>query len=187
MRRCSSPSRLLLALFGLSLLLLGLGCSQCHRGPEELPPWRFQSERAHYDIVLPGEWRREPQGSINPHAELATSRDNSLFFLIIPQRLPSFPRPTTLELKETALALLESTVDDFAIDRQGSIELDGIPALSVFASGSLDQRRLTYITTYLTHGEFGYQLIAFSEKEFEDLLIREMDIILSTWRFHSPE
>ena len=179
------PSRSLLLLFGFALLLLFSGCSQCHRSTEEFPPWRFGSERADYEIVLPGEWRREPAGSINPHAELATSRDDSLFFLVIPQQLPSFPRPTTLELKETALAHLETTVDDFAIDRQGSIELDGIRALSVFASGSLDERRLSYITTYLTHGDFGYQLVAFSEKEFEELLIREKDIILSTWRFPS--
>lgn len=162
------------------------GCKNCARSEPDLPPWRFESEAGEYAISFPGQWRREPAGSINPYAELAASRDGILYFMVIPQQLPTFPKPDMSELRATALKRLEETVDDFRIDRQGTIDLDGVEATTIFASGRLGERSISYINTYLIESDFGYQIVAFTESEHKEVLFQEMDLILSTWVIQRP-
>lgn len=176
-----------LLFLGVFLSLVLLGCQGCPQSAEDLPPWRFVSDAAEYEVTFPGDWRREPAGSINPFAELAASRESTLFFMVIPQEMPQFPRAQMSEMRDLAIARLEETVEDFTIDRQGHVEVDGVTGTTIFASGRLNDRSIAYINTYLIHGDFGYQLIAFTEREHKEKLFQEMDFILSTWRFQTSE
>ena len=175
-----------LALAILVLLFAATPCDGCDSQEKEPDPWLFTSEDADFSVVLPGHWQSEPRGSVNPHADIAASRDDTYFFMVIPQELPTFPRPDVFEFKRTALQTLDGSVEDFVIARQGPIELDGQSGVTVFANGTLNDRNIRYITSYVIRGDVGFQIIAFTEMDNESTLISEMDIILSTWRF-SPD
>lgn len=172
----------------LATLFLGAGCSSCENVVKKAdPPWIKKGEIAPYELLFPGTWQLERPESINPHAEIAASREDKYFLLVIPQELPEFPRPDVFALQKTALQMLQDSVDNFLIERQGPLELDQTPGLSVFARGELQGRAIRYITSYIVHGDFGYQIIAFAELEDEQTLLEDMDLILSHWRFTDTE
>lgn len=177
---------LAMALIG---LFFGTGCGSCSQtvAKKEAPPWIQRGEMAPYELLFPGTWRLERPESINPHAEIAASRDDKYFLLVIPQELPEFPRPDVFALQKTALHLLQDSVDNFIIERQGPIELHDSSGLTVFARGDLQGRTIRYITSYLVHGDFGYQIVAFAELEDEQTLLEDMELILSQWRFLDRE
>src|SRR5690554_5049410 len=144
-------------------LLLGAGaCGGCDESSGSLPPWRVTGERAPYALTFPAAWIAEPPHSINPHAEVAASLDDSLFVMVLPQKMPTFPTPDVHELQRLAMATLDSSVDNLIIDRQSPIRLDGAEGLSVMARGELDGDPVRYINAYLVHQGYGYQIIAFA-------------------------
>ena len=170
------------------LLIVSLaGCESCRtEDPGELPPRLVEGNRAPYSLYLPGAWRLEPAGSINPDADMAAHFEDRLFLLVIPQALPSFPRPDVHQLKREAVGVLEQAVDDLRVERQGALELDGVSGLSVFALGSLGEQEVRYVTAYVVHEDHGYQIIGFSDAQHQDELLAGVDSILSTWRFGAP-
>lgn len=174
------------ALFAMALLGSS-ACSDCRSSTPEATPWLFESQSASYEILFPPHWTAERPGELNPHADAAASVDDSLFFMVIPQELPTFPRPDVRQLKRSGLALLEATVDDLVVERQGPIELDGISGLTVIARGQLEDRQIRYINSYLIDGDMGYQIIAFAHMEQEEVLMTEIDAVLSQWRFTGDE
>lgn len=178
------------ALFFAALLVVGAttACDECGAttGDDERP-WRFVSDDADYELVFPGEWVLEPEGSINPHADVAASRDDTFFFMVIPQTLPSFPNPDVLELKRTALEMLDDSVDNLVVERQGPLELGGVSGLTVFTDGEVDGQSVAYITSYVIRNNMGYQIIAFTDQEHASKLFDETDAILSTWEFVDDE
>ena len=178
-----SLSTVAFLLTGLVLLASLAGCDRCNSSAEEELPWRFISDDVPYEIIFPPEWSLEPQGAINPHADMAASRDNTFFFMVIPQQLPSFPDPDVFDLKRAALEMLDDSVENLVIERQGPLTLDEVSGLTVFARGELDGESISYITSYVIHEDVGYQIIAFTEEEQAAILFEETDAILSMWSF----
>ncbi len=170
----------------LAMLLLTstglIGCDGC-QSDDEAPPWRYTAERGNYEIVFPGQWVSVRPDEINPHAEVVAHRDDTLYLMVIPQQLPSFPSPDVYQLKDLALEMLEESVDELIVDRQGAVELDGTSGLTVFATGRLDGDDISYITTYAVDDDYGYQIIAFSDANDDTELFDEVDTILSRWHF----
>lgn len=167
------------------LLLATAGCNPCERFETESPPWRHTGGEAPYEVVLPADWVAQPPHTVNAHADLVAMRNEAMYFMVIPQELPSFPPPDVFELKERALEMLDESVDELVIERRSSLEIDGVSGLTVFARGTIDQQPVHYITVYVIDGEYGYQIIAFSDEQQRSQLFEQMDTILSTWQFSS--
>ncbi len=175
-----------LTLIGCALFvtaLLSVGCERCKSAGDDAPPWRFVSESAPYQVIFPPEWTAESPESINPHADVAANRENLYFFMVIPQELPTFPSPTLEDVRDAALNMLDQSVDNFTVDRQGPLELDGARGTTVFATGEIEGDSIAYIASYVIHGDFGYQIIAFTEGDRYGKLFEEVDVILSNWQF----
>lgn len=177
------------ALWAMILIMVSLaGCESCRsEDPGELPPRLVEGTNAPYSFYLPSTWRLEPAGSINPDADVAAHFEDRLFLLVIPQALPSFPRPDVHQLKREAVGVLEQAVEDLRVERQGPLELDGVSGLSVFALGTLGEQEVRYVTAYVVHEEHGYQIIGFADAQHQDELLAGVDSILATWRFGTPE
>lgn len=165
------------------VVVFSIGCDRCSENVEEPPAWKFASQAAPYEVVFPGEWSREPDGAINLHADLEASRDERLFFIVIAEELPRHPPRNLLELKDEGIKLLDSSIDDLVVERVGPLELDGVSGLTVFASGEFDGESITYINSYVIAGDYGYQIIAYSDADKESKLFDEVDLILSHWQF----
>ncbi|RAL25338.1 hypothetical protein DL240_03765 [Lujinxingia litoralis] len=161
-------------------------CKGCDPQGVDAPPWRVEGERAPYALSFPASWIAEPPHSINPHAEVAASLNDTLFFMVIPQKLPTFPTPDVFELQRLGIDTLDQAVDNLIIDRQSPIRLDGIEGLSVIARGELDGDPVRYINAYLVRDGYGFQLIAFASDEHSEALITEVDAILASWKNLSP-
>ncbi len=171
-----------------ALLVMFTGCDSCRTpDPGDGPPRPYVSTSAPYSLEVPTTWTREPDGAINPDADFSASFEDRLFFMVIPQALPTFPRPDVDALKREALQVLEQAVDDLTVERRGSIELDGVSGRSVYALGTLGDQSVRYVTAYAVYDDFGFQIIAFSEAQHEELLLSEVDSLLSTWRFGTPQ
>ena len=172
----------------LAFFALLAACSPCSSTPEEdVEPWRFSSEDDAFELVFPGTWHPEPTGSINPHAVIEAHREDTLFFMVIPQQMPTFPNPDVFDLKRAALAMLDDSLEDFVIERQGPFSLDGVSGLTVYARGTVDGQKVSYINSYIIHQGIGYQIVAFTDATEKDLLFEEVDRILSTWSFLKPQ
>lgn len=170
-----------------ALLGAAVGCEGCElldRGPS---PWKFSSDEADYELVFSGEWTAEPPQSINPHADVAASRDGQMYFMVIPQQLPSFPDPDVFDLKDAALEMLDESVDDLVIQRQGPVEIDGVEGMSVIATGEVEGRPTRYVTCYVIHDETGYQVISFAREQHGSELFEEVDDLLARWQFTDSE
>ncbi|MFU8805736.1 MAG: hypothetical protein ACNA8W_18120 [Bradymonadaceae bacterium] len=168
--------------------LLVLATSSCQRSPvEQTPePWKFQSAAAPYELIMPGAWIVEDGEEINPYADFAASLDDSIFLIIIPQELPIFPMPDLTSFKSASVDLLRDNLDEFQIQRQGSIVLDGHEGHTVFIKGLVVGERIQYIATYVTRDVWGYQIIAWGPVIKERDLIDHVDAILTKWRFTGP-
>ncbi len=178
-----SPIAVLLA--GLLLILAGTGCDGCTDSPtpEQERPWKVASETAPYELVFPAEWTAEPPEAINSHADIAAHRDDKFFFMVIPQVIPEFPKTDVFALQQIGMEMLDESLENLVLERQGPLELDGVSGLTVFARGEIDGESIQYITSYAIHRDIGYQIIAFSEKEHATELFRDKDVILSGWKF----
>ena len=183
MQITAAPS-IAFVLSGLLALTAWTGCDGCsNAGQEEQLPWRVISEEAGYELIFPGTWAADSPASINAHADIAAHRDDTFFFLVIPQELPDFPKPDVFELQQAGMEMLDESLEDLVIERQGPLELDGVSGLTVFARGVLDGESIHYITSYAIHDDIGYQIIAFTDEDHATKLFRDTDTILSNWTF----
>jgi hypothetical protein len=172
---------------------MGAGCdSESNDSQDTRGPWRFESQLAPYTLEVPGEWEKTPSSDINQFADLVLTVDERFAdgepfrVIIIPQELPHYdgvPTPDALAIKRASLNLLRKRVDKFEIQREGPLDLDGEPALSVFAEGMDNHKPVQYITTYATHGDFGYQIVAWGPRKQQEGLVQAVDELLSGWQF----
>lgn len=165
------------------LVATAIGCDGCEwfdRGPS---PWEFTSDEADYRLIFPGQWQAEPAESVNPHADVAASIDGELFVMVIPQQLPSFPDPDVFDLKDAALDMLDDSVDNLVVERQGPVELDGVSGMSVIATGEVDGEPTRYVTCYAVRDGVGYQVVSFAREDRASKLFEEVDTLLAGWQF----
>lgn len=180
-RLIATTALLVTGLFLATGLLACDGCSSPDE--EELKPWRFASDDAAYQVEFPSHWSPEPVENINPHADIAAHREDTYFFMVITQELPTFPNPDILELKRRALEMLDESVDNLVIESQGPLDLDEVSGLTVFARGEVDGDEISYITSYVIRDGIGYQIVAFTNRDHSSTLFEETDTILSSWSF----
>lgn len=168
-----------------------MGCERGNGGAEtDEEPWRFESEQAPYAIDLAGDWQQTPAEDLNRFADLAVHMHRRFFVIVIPQELPRFEGVESADasdLKRASLGLLEERIDSFDVEREGPVEIDDKPGLSVFARGSDDQIPVQYINTYVTHADWGYQIIAWAPKKQRDGLVAAVDELVAGWSFTGDE
>ena len=149
---------------------------------------RFESDSAPYSVELPTGWRLESQGALNKHADLKASKRDRLFLIVIPQELPKLKGiegPDVESLKEASLARMKKNVDNLQIEREGPVTLETGDGVSVFAEGRADGDRVQYVATYVTHGRWGYQIVAWGPPSAQSALVDEVDAIIKGWQFSS--
>ena len=174
----------------LSLIALFLvaGCSDRKKKsePKQKPPWTFESEAAPYLLTLPGEWKKEDPAVLNEFADLALTHPDDLFFIVIPQELPQIEgvaAPDALDLKRAGVTLMETQIDDLQVQKQGPVRVDQRQGQSVVAQGLVDGQEVKYLTTYLTEGDWGFQLIGWAPIERRRSLLVRIDELLTGWKF----
>ena len=142
-------------------------------------------------MTVAGEWKREDPAAINEFADLAITHPDDLFFIVIPQLLPQIEgvdAPDALDLKRASVTLMETQIDDLQIQKQGPVRVDQRQGQSVVARGVVDGQQVKYLTTYLTEGEWGFQLIGWAPIERQRSLLVRVDELLTGWRFaEKPE
>ncbi len=151
------------------------------------PRESFVSQQAPYRVELPAGWTttRKPD-KLNPHADLAATRDERLFAIVIPQKLPELDGvdpPGADALKDASLERMRSNVNDLRVEQEGPVSLEGGEGVSVFAEGTVDDDTVQYIATFVTHGHWGYQIIAWGPAEDEAELVDQVDSLIGGWQF----
>lgn len=174
----------------LSLILLlvtfAFGCESEPKSATPEVPIQFQSSQAPYRLTLAHPWKTTTADALNTFADLAANYNDTLYMIVIPQKLPAIPGvdpPDALALKRASLAVLEEKLHGFTIDRQGPIKLDNELGQSVFAHGQSEKQQIQYVATYVTRGEWGFQIVGWGPSDKSPLLIVEMDRILTSWKF----
>lgn len=163
-------------------------CKGSPESTEPSAPWVHTSEATRYELTIPPSWTREDQPKkINSFADLAVNLDNSLFLIVIPQKLPTFPVPDARALKTAGMEVMQKTITDMQLKRQGDIVLDSVSGASIFFEGTVETERIQYIATYITNAGWGYQIIAWGSLAAERRLIEEVDQILAGWKFLDRE
>ena len=175
----------------LALAVLATGCEQQKKAPKKpKQPWTWESEKAPYALELAGEWKRDDPAVLNEFADLAVTHDDDLFFIVIPQELPDIAgveRPDALDLKRAGVTLMEAQIDDLEIQKQGPVRVDERQGQTVVARGIVDNQQVKYVTTYLTEGDWGFQLVGWSPIERRrDLMVR-IDELLAGWSFEADD
>ncbi|MFW6053679.1 MAG: hypothetical protein ACOC9J_02590 [Persicimonas sp.] len=154
--------------------------------PEPAPPWRYVSDTAPYAIEVPGQWEQRDADEINSFADVALHMQGRFFAIVILEEIPNFEgvkSPGADSLKRASLELLKERVDSFAVEREGPVSVDGQAGLTVFATGLDGQNPVQYITTYLTRGAWGYQVVVWGPKDSEDQLTAATDALMDGWNF----
>lgn len=144
-----------------------------------------ESKRAPYTVELPKGWSEKPTEQLNEHADLAATRNDRLFLIVIPQKLPAVESVDVHSLKEASVARMRKRVDDLEIEREGPVTLKRGSAVSVFAEGVADGHPVQYVATFVTHGQWGYQIVAWGPADAEVDLIDDVDAFVGGWQFRS--
>ncbi|MEZ4462026.1 MAG: hypothetical protein R3E66_20365 [bacterium] len=168
------------------LALLATSCDSTPKKPEPAAPLDFKSTVAPYTVKLSSPWTLTTADTLNTHADLAATYDDTLYLIVIPQKLPAIPGvdpPDALALKRASLAVLEERLKGFQIARQGPIKIDDEIGQSVFASGETEGQQIQYVATYATRGDWGFQVVGWGPKDKASLLTAEVDRVLSSWKF----
>ncbi len=166
------------------------GCdSQSNDGtdqPNELPRETFSSDKAPYRVRLPSGWKTRSTDDLNPHADLAATYHDRFFLIVIPQKLPDLDGvepPGVDALKEASLERMRGNVEDLKIEQEGPVTLEEGEGTSVFAEGKVDESRVQYIATFVQHGHWGYQIIAWGPATDESRLVDAVDTFIGGWQF----
>jgi hypothetical protein len=150
-------------------------------------PWTFASESAPYSVTMPPDWSAEDPKVFNSFADFAARKDQ-LHLIVIPQKLPRLAGaapPDALALKRAAVSVMEESIDDLQVLKQGPIAIDGLDGHTVFATGKVEGEPHHYITTYTTAGDWGFQIIAWAPSARERALTAEIDGLLESWDFRA--
>ncbi len=145
-----------------------------------LETWEFKSEL--FKIKLPSSWKKEKPENLNSFAKFAASKNDSHFILVIPQKLPEIPgveTPDAFALKRASINIMRSVDKEFKIEVEGPAKIGNIVAQSVVASGVVEGEKLQYVTSYLTSGNNGIQIVAWGPYEEGKSLVQETDKILA--------
>lgn len=171
----------------LIIVLFAFACDSSEKDANSgAKSFTFKSEKAPYSLTLTEPWTRSKSDELNAHADIAANYQQLLFFIVIPQLLPDIPGvdpPDSLALKRASISVLEEQIADFVVDKQGPIRLADTTGQSVIASGTSDGARVKYVTTYVSRGLWGYQIVGWGPIAHESLLVAEMDRILTSWTF----
>jgi hypothetical protein len=146
----------------------------------------FESSQAPYSATIHPGWTRIDAASLNSHADYAATRDETLYLMVIPQSLPQvgdMDPPSATALKEASLDRMSKNVQEFRVEREGPVKLESTEGISVFAEGVSDGTHIQYIATFLTHGAWGYQVIAWGPAYTEDKLVNAVDRFFDGWQF----
>ena len=153
--------------FLLLVAISWMACSEKQEKPEtpDAPAWTFESEAAPYRITLDGTWQKEPN-VLNEFADLTATHPDGLFFIVIPQLLPQIEgvdTPDALDFKRAGVTLMQEQIGELQIQKQGPIRVDDRQGQSVVARGVVQEdQQVTYVTTYLTDGDWGFQLVGWA-------------------------
>ena len=171
-------------------LLLSTGCRNEAAKKEKSKEAATQQQIVHkgesYTVALDPSWTVEDPKPLNSYADFAASKDEVLFFLIIPQPLPALPdvpAPTALDLKRASVHVMEQEIDKFEVELQGPVNVDGQLGQTVVAHGHVEKDHIKYVTTYFAVGKNGYQIVAWGPFSRGDELLKEADKILATLKF----
>jgi hypothetical protein len=154
--------------------------------PDEPPRETFSSDKAPYKVRLPSGWKMRSTDKLNPHADLAATYHDRFFLIVIPQELPDLDGvdpPGVDALKEASLERMRGNVDDLKIEQEGPVSLEKGEGTSVFAEGKVDESRVQYIATFVQHGPWGYQIIAWGPASDESRLVDAVDTFIGGWQF----
>lgn len=175
------------------LITLAASCGNCRSSSQPPEPdtstdrrATFQSEKAPYHVTLPSGWELDDPASLNPHADLAANRHDRHFLIVIPQKLPDIDgvdAPDAEALKEASLERMRKNVENLELEQQGPVTLKNGDGTSLFAEGVVDQNRVQYVATFVTHGRWGYQIIAWGPAKDESKLIDAVDAFIGGWQF----
>lgn len=168
------------------LAVSSAGCENETQQKTPPKPWSFDSSKAPYSVRVPGEWNEASPEQFNEFADLAVTLDDSFYLIVIPQKLPQYEgveSPNTEAVKRASLGLFRKRIDQFELEREGPVELDGEPSLTVFAEGMHGGEPVQYVATYATRGGWGYQIVAWGPQEQEDNLVAATDALLDGWKF----
>jgi hypothetical protein len=175
----------------LAILASAPACDDTSNQPKaDAEPWTYQSKQAPYSIDIPAQWQRENTREVNSYADFAIRLGKRFFVIVIPQKLPSIPGidpPDALALKRAGTHFFKKRVEDFTVEKQGPIEIAGKTGISMFAEGKDNGSSIQYVIVFVTHDNWGYQIIAWSPKRHEDALITALDALLAGWSFDSDE
>ena len=176
----------------LVIAALASSCGDCQSTEDKPTPdtgeaqTTFESEKAPYSVTLPEGWGIDDSGSLNPHADLAITRNDRHFLIVIPQELPSVDGvepPDAEALKDASLERMRENVDNLEIEQEGPVSLENGEGTSLFAEGVVDQNRVQYVATFVTHAGWGYQIIAWGPAKDESKLIDSVDAFIGGWQF----
>ncbi|MEM1350260.1 MAG: hypothetical protein AAGI01_17000 [Myxococcota bacterium] len=177
-----------------SLLLVGLALASalgCETQPNDAPqPWGHTSTRWGYDVTMPAGWATFPASDVHERAEF-TARRSQRLFMVLPTQMPELPKlgaDDVRRVQEQSVKQLATQLGDVKIERQGRLTIDGVPGYSVFLSGLVekDGARGIYILSYVYREPVFLQIVAYAPEAERDQLRREVDDILTTWRFLEP-
>lgn len=190
------PHRLYLAIVALAAwtVVVAVGCDDETPAPDAVArTWTYESANAPFAVQLPAEWKMEDPERLNKYADLAASyggeETGALYLIVIPQRLPELEGvapPDALSLKRASVAVMEEEIADFEVVRQGPVRVADQEGQTVFARGVVEGRPVSYVTTYLTHGGWGFQVVAWGPREREQAVVAHVDHLLNRWRFTAP-
>ena len=177
----------------LTLALLGLigGCDPPSpdsppKRPAAAPEAWTHTSKAGYSITLPGSWRPlEGKEKLDNGADLLVKNDDRLL-MVIPVQVPdeiADAMPTLETFKRVSLAQLERDVEGFERVSEENIELDGAPAITLSAHGTINALPSHYILTYTQRAGWRYQIVAWSHASRAQELAKELDGLLMTWEF----
>ena len=175
--------------FAASCLLGLVACESKYSGGDTgvaEPTTTYESSQAPYRATLQPGWSRIDAESLNTHADLAVTRNETLYLMVIPQSLPQvgdMDPPSASALKEASLDRMSENVQEFRIEREGPVKLEATEGISVFAEGVSDGTHIQYIATFLTHDGWGYQVVAWGPAYTEDKLVKAVDAFFEGWQF----
>jgi len=166
-----------------------VGCESKTTPKVVAQPWVFDSETAPYSLTLGPGWQKEDPAVLNEFADLAVAHGEDLFFIVIPQELPSIEgveAPDALDLKRAGVALMDAQIASLEIQKQGPVRVNERQGQSVVARGVVDEQEVKYVTTYLTEGNWGFQLVGWSPIQRQHELLVRIDELLAGWKFVEP-
>lgn len=167
------------------------GCDSTKQPSEdtgvEAPQTRsYASESAPYALEYTSRWERLEPASLNSHADFAATLGETLYVMVIPQKLPkvgTMKPPSANALKAASVSRMSENIKEFRTEREGPVELGPTSGISVFAEGVSEGTHVQYIATYFTHKGWGYQVIAWGPAYTEKKLVDAVDGFFEGWQF----